>query len=707
MRRGRPGHSPLAWWSRRRRLTKWVLLGGTLTVVVVVVAVSAIVYAAVRIPTPADVAEPQQVSLRYADGSPLGTIGQVNRISVPLSQVPVGVQHAVLAAEDRNYYHEAGISVRGIARALVADVTGGHISQGGSTITQQYVKNAYLTQQRTFVRKIQEIALAVKIAHKYSKDQILEDYLNTIYFGRGAYGIEAASQAYFGVPVSQLTIPQGAVLAGLIRAPSVLDPAVSPQASRTRWGQVLDTMVKQGWLSPADRAAATFPATVKASANLQDTGPTAYVDAAVKSFLVAQLGDARVALGGLTVTTTLDPKAQQAAVAAVTAKTKGAPTTLTAGLEAVDPATGAIRAYYAGADPTRYPDALATLTIPPGSSFKPIVLAQALSEGTPLSKTYDGSSPQSFSGTSVRNFHDEQFGRIDLREALAQSVNTVFVHLNLDTGPAKVVALAHRLGVRDSTRLDANGTLALGQDYVHPDDMAEVYATFANGGQQVTPYLVSKVVDSSGRVLYQASPHQTRVLSAQDDANLVSAMRGVLGSGGTAASAALPGRPAAGKTGTTSGAIPNIAAWFDGFTPQLSTVVTLFNPSAAGAAQTIKPWSGCGCSEVTGGTVPAAIWHTFMSTALQGQPVLQFPPPTESSVSAPPPPPPTSAGSSTTSAPPTSSAPPTTSSPSATASASPSRSTLPSPSLSPPTPPAATESPAATAAASPRRAAPG
>ncbi|HEY5336410.1 MAG TPA: biosynthetic peptidoglycan transglycosylase, partial [Mycobacteriales bacterium] len=306
-----------------------------------VVAVSTIVYAAVRIPTPADLAEPEQVSLTYADGSPLGTIGQVNRISVRLSQVPLGVQHTVLAAEDRNYYHEAGISVRGIGRALVADVTGGHISQGGSTITQQYVKNAYLTQKRTFTRKIQEIALAVKISHQYSKDQILEDYLNTIYLGRGAYGIQAASEAYFGKPVSQLSIAEGAVIAGLIRAPSVLDPAVSPQAAKTRWGQVMDTMVSQGWLTKAQRAATAYPSVATPSSTSKDSGPTAYIDAAVKTFLTQQLGDARVALGGLKVTTTIDPAAQQAAVAAVTKKTQGAPGTLTAGLESVDPTTGA------------------------------------------------------------------------------------------------------------------------------------------------------------------------------------------------------------------------------------------------------------------------------------------------------------------------------------------------------------------------------
>ncbi|HEX7355700.1 MAG TPA: transglycosylase domain-containing protein [Mycobacteriales bacterium] len=610
-------------------MTKWALVGGLLTVIVGLVAISTIVYAAVRIPTPADLAQPEQVTLTYADGSPLGTIGQVNRISVPLSQVPVGVQHAVLAAEDRNYYHEAGISVRGIGRALVADVTAGHISQGGSTITQQYVKNAYLTQKRTFIRKIQEIALAVKISHQYSKDQILEDYLNTIYLGRGAYGIQAASEAYFGKPVGQLTVAEGAVIAGLIRAPSVLDPSVSPQAAKARWNQVLDTMVSQGWLTAAQRASTAYPPVLPPSSGSKDSGPTAYIDAAVKSFLVQQLGDARVALGGLTVTTTIDPTAQQAAAAAVAAKTRGAPATLTAGLESVDPRTGAIRAYYAGSDIARYPDSLATLKIPPGSSFKPIVLAQALGEGTPLSKTYDGSSPQTFAGTTVRNFDNEQFGQIDLTQALAASVNTVFVHLNLDTGPARVVALAHRLGIRETTKLDPNGTLALGQNYVHADDMAEVYATFANGGQQIAPYLVSKVVDGTGKVLYQADPKPTRVLATNDDANLVSAMQHVLQRGGTAASAALSGRPSAGKTGTTSGAVPNIAAWFDGFTPQLSTVVTLFNPNAQGAAQTIAPWSSCGCSEVTGGTVPAAIWHTYMTAALKGQPVLQFPAPTQ------------------------------------------------------------------------------
>jgi membrane peptidoglycan carboxypeptidase len=583
-----------------------------------------IVYSAVRIPLPQNVTLPQQNTLTYADGSTMDSIGSVNRVSVPLAQVPAGVRQAVLAAEDRDFYSEPGISVRGIGRALLADVTGGGIKQGGSTITQQYAKNAYLGQQRTFTRKIKEIVLAVKLSRKYSKDQILDFYLNTIYFGRGAYGIQAASHAYFGEDVSQLTSAQGAVLAGLIRAPSVLDPRVSPQAAKQRWTQVVDQMVKDKALTSAQRAALVYPTTIPAQTAAEraaSRGPTTFIDQQVDAFLVDKFGQATVDLGGLTVTTTIDKKAQAAAVTAVQAESAGAPAGQRAALVAVNPRTGAVVAYYGGSDYTQA-DAAGYLTAPPGSSFKPITLAAALAGGASLSDRYSGVSPQQFGADSVHNFDNEQFGDIDLVSATAHSVNTVYVRLAQQTGPATIAALAHSLGVPDSVRLQPVPEIALGTEYVRALDMAGVYTAFANGGKAATPYFVSKVTDRNGKVIYRADPQPRQVLSASTASGVTTALRAVLTEGTASGSQLAGGRPAAGKTGTTGN---NISAWFDGYTPDLVAVVSYTRPDASGKLQSLTPYRGSGFSEVTGSTVPAKTWKLFMDAALAGTPTQHFP----------------------------------------------------------------------------------
>ncbi len=689
--RPRPLRATRAWWGRRRRGTKVLIVGTFGTLLFAFVALVGIGYAAVQVPLPDTVAMPQQVRLTYVDGSTLDTIGQVNRTNVPLSDVPVPVRDAVLAAEDRNFYHEPGVSVRGIGRALLANVVGGGIKQGGSTITQQYAKNAYLGQQRTFTRKIKEVVLAVKLSRKYSKDQLLEFYLNTIYFGRGSYGIEAASQAYFAKPVKQLGPAEGAVLAGLIRAPSYLDPRVNPQAARTRWTEVVDQMVKDKALTGAQRQALAYPTTVKtrgAAGRAKNTGPTSYIDAKVDGFLRNKLGDSTVDLGGLTVSTTVDHTAQAAAEKAVADHTQGAPPDLRVALVSTDPRTGAIKAYYGGQQAGQA-DAASFLAAPPGSSFKPITLATALEGGTPLTKTYDGSSPQTFNGTPIHNFQlagvDEQYGQIDLPTATANSVNTVFIALARDAGPSKIVNLAHALGVSDSVQLQAVPEIALGTTDVTPIDMAKVYDTFANRGRQTTPYLVDKVTDRSGQVLYQATPSSNQVLSEKVADDTTYAMQQVLTQGTAKAAQLAGGRSAAGKTGTVT---DNVAAWFDGYTPQLSTVVAVSDPKPSGARQKIAPYAACGCSEVTGATAAAPIWQQYMNSALAGAPMLAFappatlnqpaPPPTlasqaSSSVAAPSSAAPTSSAPaptvSTSAAPPTTSAPPTTNAPRATSSA--------------------------------------
>jgi membrane peptidoglycan carboxypeptidase len=628
-------------------------------------AICGVVYAAIRIPLPDRINTAQTSVITYRDGSELARIGAVNRTNVPLTQVPVPVRNAVLAAEDHKYYSEPGISFKGIARALWTDVRGGEISQGGSTITQQYAKNAYLTSQRTFSRKLKEIVIAVKLNRKYSKDQILEFYLNTIYFGRGAYGIQAASQAYFGVDVSKLTPEQGAVLAGLIRAPSSLDPRVNPTSSEQRWHEVLNAMVKYHWLDAERAATAKFPPTLPSTGGgvAEPSSPEAAFIRNRVDYELTQDGVSEdlIRRGGLKITTTLDMRLQSEAVGAVERATKGAPAALQAGLVAVEPGTGRVRAYYpgngSGSKGRRYVDNATFETTQPGSSFKPIVLAAALAKGISLNTVYDGHSPQMFPGyqpPGVTNFTQngvaEQPGYINLSQATAMSINTVFVHLGLDVGEANVVKMARALGIPDGVNLPAVSSLPLGVISATPYDMANVYGAFAGGGVTAPTHLVSKVTDPSGNVIYSEPDRRSRAISKDVDADLTSALQTVFTNPqGTAAGNPLAnGRPAAGKTGTTTG---NQSAWFAGYTPQLATVVDIFRDDHQPLQNLL------GYSEVAGATVPLGIWKDFMDAALANAPIVQFPQPANvgapiSSSPAPPPPP-------VTTAPPTTSAPTT------------------------------------------------
>src|SRR5262249_6958845 len=320
-----------------------------------------------------------QVSvITFADGTEMARIGAQNRTDVPLSTVPVGVQNAVLAAEDRGYWKEPGVSVRGIARALYQDLRGRDV-QGGSTITQQYVKNAYLTQERTLSRKFKEAVIAIKLNREYSKQEILEWYLNTIYYGRGAYGIEAAAETYFGKPVKRLTVAEGAVLASSIRAPALYDPQTHPDSARLRWRFVIDGMVKEGWLAPAAAARLGYPkvAAQQTSRLNRVSGPDGYVVGQVKDELANPgVDESPLNRERLRVQATVDRTPQEAAARAVRRTFAGQPASLRQALVAVDPRSGAVRAYYGGSSGTGFDYAQAWR--PPGSSFKPYVLATAL-----------------------------------------------------------------------------------------------------------------------------------------------------------------------------------------------------------------------------------------------------------------------------------------------------------------------------------------
>jgi membrane peptidoglycan carboxypeptidase len=612
---------------------------GLLTAVLVVGIAVGVAYARTSIPSPSSIATAQTTTLYYSDGKTvLARIGTTTRTDVPLSAVPVHVRNAVLAAEDRQFYSEPGISPTGILRAMYEDVKGGDVAQGGSTITQQYAKNAYLTQQRTFTRKFKEIFIATKLGQSRSKNQIFSDYLNTIYFGRDAYGIQAAAKAYFNEGVGQLSISQGALLAAVINAPSFYDPHVNKAAAKARWHYVISGMVSQRWITAAKAAALHFPKT-----QASKTGATCglstkrFICNAVETELTKSDGltDAQFQQGGLKVVTTIDKTAQDAAVTAeqdLSGENHGNPES---SLVSIKPGDGAIEAMYAGqsyCDPKNKRDGcqdLSGLTSnfpyarPPGSSMKPYTLIAALKQGISINSVYPGPSHIDFPGTNgigISNSGGESCSSpCTLVKALAESINTVFVPLAAQVGPAAVAKVAHDSGISSTYKLATSPEITLGTEPVSVLDQADGYATIAAGGMHAPPYLVQSVKTAQGQTIYQAKPKPNRVYSAAIASDAAYAMTKVLdcSSGGTACGKALTGRPAAGKTGTTSS---NDDAWFIGYTPQLSTAVWLGNSNRH------KPVVSNG-SEVFGGDIPARIWQQMMNATLSGKPVLQFPTP--------------------------------------------------------------------------------
>lgn len=591
----------------------------------------AVLYATTPKPDPKLSATAQASSFMFADGSPLAMVGQVMRRDVPLQHVPADLRHAVLAAEDDSFYAAPAIDPWRTLKAGFSDLAGGSI-QGASTLTQQYVKIAYLNDERSIGRKLQQAVLAVKLAQEQPADQIFQDYLNAVYFGRHAYGVDTAAEAYFGKPLWSLDTAQSALLAGVINAPSSLDPALNPQAAKARWHYVVNRLVDDGYLSQAKADRLQFPKTVPPHALAEQTydGPRGYLVQAVKQELRRHgISDREIQTGGLQVTTTIDPKMQQAAVAAEEQVLRaGPPTDPLSGLVAEVPGDGAIRALYGGRDygghyPASQVNTALDVRRQAGSSFKPYVLATALEQGVSLNQTFDGSSPKTVPGYPhpISNFNNEQCTPCTLLDATAQSVNTVYVPLAAKVGPDKVAALAHGAGIPQSVPLHgahgyADAGIALGIYGVHVIDQATGFGTFADGGVAAEPYLVAKVTRPGHGVVYQHKPVRHRAMPAHIAAGVTYALQQVIAHG-TGQGAALPGRPAAGKTGTAENAAD---AWFVGYTPQLVAAVWMGYPSPSHTLHGVE-----GVATVTGGTLPAAVWQRFMTAALAGVPAAPFP----------------------------------------------------------------------------------
>jgi membrane peptidoglycan carboxypeptidase len=584
-----------------------------------------VAYAMIDVPDPNEQATAQSTRIYWSDGKTLmATIGEANRQAVTIGTVPVHVQKAVLAAEDRGFYEHGGLSPKGIARAVLNNVRGGD-AQGGSTITQQMVKNYYLTQDQTLTRKIREAVVSLKMEQTLSKDQILEDYLNTIYFGRDSYGIQAASRAYYGKDVSKLSVSEGAMLAAIIRNPGLYNPETHLDRLEGRWHYVVDGMVSEGWLTQAEADSLAFeePKTRKPSATY--AGTNGYLIQTVKNELDA-LGfdEDTVNRGGLKVVTTFDRKAQRSAVEAVDEQ-RPKEKSVRVGLASVDPASGAVRAMYGGRDylKQQYNDATQSRA-QAGSTFKPFALATGLDHDIGLNSVWNGANHQTFKNPGcadyrVTNYGGESFGRITLLQGTEDSVNAVYVPMSIEAGTKDVAEMAHRLGIPEDVPIDGCSTVALGTASPTALEMAGAYATFADGGLVRTPFTVVTVTAPGGGVLYEEHQTGRQELRADVVADVSYALQKVVTSGSGFAAREL-GRPSAGKTGTTN---DGLSAWYVGYTPQLSTAVVLFRPDKDGNLRSLDGVGGL--STVTGGSFPARIWTAAMRGALEGTEVVPFP----------------------------------------------------------------------------------
>ena len=587
----------------------------------------ALAYFTVDIPDANAYVNSQSTIIQYSNGEEIGRVGTQNRQIIPLAKIPLNIRYAVLAAEDRGFYSNRAFSVTGIARAIFNNLKGGSL-QGGSTITQQYAKTAFLTPSRTIQRKIKELVISIKLENQLSKDQIFESYLNTIYFGRGSYGVMTASQQYFNRNVDQLTNAQAAVIASILRSPGLYDPAFKKGNEArliARFEYVKKGMIEAGWIDKKDAAKMKFPTVAPRSTSGQLSGPKGHIIEAVQKEL-AKLGfsQEQLLVGGLVIKTTLDQKAQQSAVDAVNKfyPTK-APDNLHIGLVAIRPGTGEIVALYGGRDylVRQLSDATQSIALA-GSTFKPFAIIAALEQGIPLTSMWNGDSPQVFDDAGkpyeVSNYGDEGWGQVDLMYATKHSINTVFVPLGIKVGPTAVVDVARRAGIPESIAMMPTPSVVLGVASPHVIDVANAYATFAAQGIKSKPYLVAQVIGPNKGILYQGKSESQEVFSKEVMADLTYALKGTI-TGGTGAAALALGRPAAGKTGTSQS---NASAWFSAYTPQLAASVALFRDSASESLNGIG-----GLTSVTGGTFPARIWTAFMKGALKGQEVMDFPAP--------------------------------------------------------------------------------
>jgi penicillin-binding protein 1A len=587
---------------RRRSLLGGLVYWGFVAGVWGIVALGAVfAYYASQLPPIDQLAIPKRppdIQILGVDGSVLADRGDTGGAAVRLGDLPAYLPKAFVAIEDRRFYYHFGVDPLGILRAGLRDIAGGGSVQGGSTLTQQLAKNLFLTQERTLARKFQEAILALWLERKYSKDQILELYLNRVYFGSGVYGVQAAARKYFGHDARDVTLSEAALLAGLMKSPTKLAPNHNLKGANERAAQVITAMVDQGYVMQAmAKVALGAPAQV---ASTKGAGSVNYA----ADYVMDALDDTVGAIDeDIVVTTTIDPKLQAAAERALTGEldAKSARFNVDQGaVVALDP-DGGVKALVGGRS---YADSQFNRAISakrqPGSSFKPFVYLAALEKGVRPDDTREDA-PISIKGWSPENYAHEYFGPVTLTRALAMSINTVAVRLGQEVGPKTVVKVAHRLGIL--SELEPNGSIALGTSEVAPIEMVSAYAAFANGGIGVKPYVIMAVRTANGRSLYRRHPYNYgRVIEPRYVAMMNGMMQETLLIG-TAKKADLPGWQAAGKTGTSQDFRD---AWFIGYTSHLVTGVWLGNDD------------GSPMKKVSGGSLPVEIWSRFMKDAHAG-----------------------------------------------------------------------------------------
>ena len=565
-----------------------------------------------------DILPPASSQIYDINGNEIANVHAAeNRRPVKIEQVPKDLQNAFVAVEDNRFYEHSGVDPRGIMRALYANIRGRGVSEGGSTITQQLAKNAYLTQDRTITRKIQEVFLALQLERQYTKQEILEMYLNQIYFGQGAYGVQAAAQTYFGKDVDKLTLNECAMLAGIPKSPNYYSPANNMQAAQARKAVVLDQMAKYGYIanSQAQKTKQEQLTLVKPVAKEKDNTAAYFIDYVTQT-LIDKYGADAVYKEGLKIYTTLDIDMQKAAEAAV----KKLPTYRTDGngvqqpqaaIVAIDPHNGYIKAMVGGRGTDQFNRATMAVR-QPGSAFKPFVFAAALEEHfTP--NTVINDAPIDIGGWRPQNDSGSFSGKVTMREVAQHSINVPTVKIAQKIGIDKPIYYAQAMGIStfvlDGAQNDKQLATALGgmTKGVTPLEITSAYGTFANKGVHVEPVVIVKVLDRNGKVLEQSEPKQNSVISANSAAELTDMLQTVI-KNGTGRRADI-GRPAAGKTGTTSNYHD---AWFVGYTPDLVAGVWMGNDDNT-------PMRG-----VMGGQLPAEIWKAFMQKALAQTPAKNF-----------------------------------------------------------------------------------
>ncbi|MEY9929930.1 penicillin-binding protein 1A [Catenulispora sp. GP43] len=633
----RRGKSGLRHW-----LPSWRLVASTLIAFVLLMTGGAwAVYASVKIPPMNESVTQQHLTVVDDKGVVLGRRGPEIRQDVPLTQVPAPVQDSFLSAEDRNFWSDGAISVTGTARALINDLGGGS-TQGGSTITQQYVKNAYLTDERTLSRKVKEAVIALKISEKQPKSEILQGYLNTVYFGRGASGIQMGARAWFSKDVNQLSVAEGAVMAALVNAPSYYelapkDPSIMAKL-QARWNYVLDGLVTMGKLTPAERAAQQFPALApwpRPSSQTDNQDEYLVEEAIGEAEQKTGLSREQLETGGYTIYTTFDAKMQDAAAAAAKAQItsqlnpskRAVDANVHTSIATVVPGDGAVRVLYGGDDYSKQAfNASWQGTLSPGSSFKTFALAAYLQNGGTVNDTFDGTSPYHVPNTDtvIPNEGGTSYGPVSVQYALNQSINTVFIEMGQQIGMSKVADAARAAGVPVTAQQQSLPALPLGVVSTNPEQMAAAYGTFAAHGQQVDPYTVASV-QQDGKTVYA---HQSLAKQAFTPAvadQVTKALQNVVTNGSGGGAQLADGRDVAGKTGTTD--LPGDgtklgSVWFVGYTPTLSTAVAVWGQTDGGALTPINGMAGK--NTVGGGAVAAPLWAAYMDQAVAGTTAQSF-----------------------------------------------------------------------------------